>query len=142
VFLMRQVVDEAADGARFTLVVLGSFAGVALALAALGIAGVISHDVASRRREIGIRLALGAAPARVAAHVAGEGLTAAVIGLGVGLAAAAALRGAVTSLLFVVTPFDGPTLATVTLALMLVAGTACGLPAYRASRLSPAEELK
>jgi putative ABC transport system permease protein len=142
VFLMRQVVDEAADGARFTLVLLGSFAGVALALAALGIAGVISHDVASRRREIGIRLALGAAPARVAAHVAGEGLTAAVVGLGVGLAAAAALRGAVTSLLFVVTPFDGPTLATVTLALMLVAGAACGLPAYRASRISPAEELK
>jgi putative ABC transport system permease protein len=142
VFLMRQVVDEAADGTRFTLVLLGTFAGVALVLAALGIAGVISHDVASRRREIGIRLALGAAPARVAAQVAGEGLTAAVVGLGAGLAAAAALRGAVTSLLFLVTPFDGPTLATVTLALMLVAGTACGLPAYRASRISPAEELK
>ena len=142
VFLMRQVVDEAADGARFTLVLLGTFAGVALVLAALGIAGVISHEVASRRREIGIRLALGAAPARVAAHIAGEGVMAAVVGLGVGLAAAAALHGAMTSLLFVVTPFDGPTFATVTLALLLVAGTACGLPAYRASRISPAHELK
>jgi putative ABC transport system permease protein len=142
VFDMRQVIDEAADGARFTLALLGTFAGVALVLAALGVAGVIGHDVSSRRREIGIRLALGASPARVAASVAREGLIAAVAGLAVGLVGAAALRGAVTSLLFVVTPFDAPTFAAVTLGLMLVAAAACGLPAYRASRISPVKALK
>jgi len=142
VFLMREVVDQAADGARFTLVLLGSFAGVALVLAALGVFGVISHDVSSRRREIGIRLALGATPLAVAAGVAREGLTAAGIGLSVGLAGAAALRGAVSSLLFGVAPFDRPTLSVVALGLMLVAGAACALPAYRASRISVVRALK
>ncbi len=142
VFVMREVVDQASDGARFTVVLLGSFAGVALVLAALGVFGVISHDVSSRRREIGIRLALGATPLGIAAGVAREGLTAAGIGLSVGLAGAAALRGAVSSLLFGVAPFDRPTLSVVALGLMLVAGVACALPAYRASRISVMRALK
>jgi putative ABC transport system permease protein len=142
VFEMRDVVERAADGARFALVLIGCFAGVALVLAALGVFGVISHDVSSRRREIGVRLALGATPLRVAAGVAREGLAAAGLGLGVGLIGAAALRGAVTNLLFGVAPFDRLTLSVVTLGLLLVAGIACALPAYRASRMSVVRALK
>lgn len=142
VFTFSDVVDQAADGTRFTLVLLGTFAGVALVLAAVGVCGVISHDVSSRRREIGIRLALGATPRQVAAAVAREGLTAAAIGLGAGLAGVAALRFAVVRLLFGVAPFDGLTLWAATVGLTVVVAVSCGLPAYRASRMSLVRELR
>jgi putative ABC transport system permease protein len=142
VFLLQQAVDEASDGARVTAVLIGVFATVALVLAALGIFGVISHDVATRRREIGIRLALGATPGRVAADIAREGLGASAVGLVSGLALAIALRHAVATLLFGVQPLDVPTLAAATIVLAAVASAGCAWPAIRATVTSPAQELK
>ena len=142
VFVMRDVVDRAGDGSRFLAVLLGVFAGVAGALAVLGVFGIISHDVAARQREIGIRLALGATPSRVAAGIARDGLVAACAGLGVGLGAAAALRGALSTLLVGVTPFDPATIAVVTAGLAAVSAIACGAPAYRAARSWVAETLR
>jgi putative ABC transport system permease protein len=142
VFVMRDVVDRAGDGSRFLAVLLGVFAVVAGALAVLGVFGVISHDVAARRREIGIRLALGATPSRVAAGIARDGLIAAGAGLALGLGAAAALRGALSTLLFSVTPFDPATITVVTAGLATVAVVACGGPAYRAARSRVAETLR
>jgi putative ABC transport system permease protein len=142
VFVMRDVVDRAGDGSRFLAVLLGVFAGVAGVLAVLGVFGVISHDVAARRREISIRLALGATPSRVAAGIALDGLLAAGAGLGLGLGAAAVLRGALSTLLFGVTPFDPATIVVVTAGLAMVAAIACGGPAYRAARGGVAQTLR
>jgi hypothetical protein len=142
IFVMRDVVEKAGDGSRFLAVLLGVFAGVAGALAVLGVFGVISHDVAARQREIGIRVALGATPSRVAAGIARDGLMAAAAGLVVGLAAAAMLRGALATLLFGVTPFDPMTVGAVTAGLATVAMAACAGPAYRAARSHVAETLR
>ena len=141
-FVMRDVVDRAADGARFTVVLLGTFAGVALGLAGLGVFGVMSHDVSTRRRELGIRLALGASRGRVVGEVLGDGARAAGLGLTVGFAGACALGGQIRSLLFNVAPLDGLTLATVTAGLGVVALTACLIPALTASRLNLVRELR
>jgi putative ABC transport system permease protein len=141
-FLMRDVVDRAADGARFTLVLLGTFAGVALVLAGLGVFGVMSHDVSTRRRELGIRLALGASRGRVATDVVRDGAVAAGLGLAIGFGGACALASQIRSLLFDVAPLDALTLATVTAGLGIVALAACLIPALSASRLNLVRELR
>jgi putative ABC transport system permease protein len=93
--------------------------------------------VAERRRELGIRLALGANRSGVLAHVMREGLLLTAIGLVVGLAGAFGLSRLIASLLFGVTPTDVPTVAGVTATMIIVAAVACLLPAWRASRLDP-----
>jgi putative ABC transport system permease protein len=142
VWLMRDAAAAALDDSRFTLVLLVSFAVSALVLAAIGVYGVMSHAVADRRRELGIRLALGATPASVAGRLVLEGLTVACAGAAVGLAIAAIGGNAIATLLFGVTPFDPLTFVAVAVALVAVATVACLIPARRASRIEPQRELR
>ncbi len=116
---------------------LGAFAGLALLLAAIGTYGVLTYMVAERRREIGIRMSLGADRSRVLAQILKQGLVLTGIGVVVGLAGAFGLNRLIASLLFGVQPTDATTLVAVTATIGLVAAIACGLPAWRASRLDP-----
>ena len=127
---------------RFTMLVLGVFAAVALLLAAVGVHGVLSHAVARRTREIGIRMALGADPRGVRALVVSEGAALAGVGIAVGLAAALALSRLLTTLLFGVSDRDPAIYAGSALALGAVALVATVLPARRAARVDPMEALR
>jgi putative ABC transport system permease protein len=134
---MDAVFDESIGRPRLLAQLLGAFAGLALLLAVLGTYGVLSFMVAERRREIGIRVAIGATRGSIVALVTKQGLVIVSIGLAAGLAGALALNHLIASLLFGVAPTDPGTLAAVTLTMALVAALACGLPAWRASRLDP-----
>ena len=114
-----------------------AFAGLALLLAAIGTYGVLSYMVAERRREIGIRMALGADQGSVLAQVMKQGLMLTTVGIVVGLAGAFALNRLIASLLFGVQPTDPTTIVAVVATITLVAAVACWLPAWRASRVDP-----
>jgi predicted permease len=118
------------------------FAMVALALAGVGVYGVLDYSVVQRRREIGIRMALGAQRREVLGMIIGKGMSVAGIGLVVGLGGAFALTRLLTSLLFDIKPTDLPTFADVTLLIAVVALFACWLPAYRAAKINPMEALR
>jgi predicted permease len=139
---MDQVFEESIGQPRLLAQLLGAFAGLALLLALLGVYGVLSFMIAERRREIGIRLAIGATRGVVVALVMRQGLVIVSMGLALGLAGALSLNRLFASLLFGVEPTDPRTITTVTSAIALVAALACGLPAWRASRLDPNITLK
>ena len=139
---MDAVFDAAIGRPRLLAQLLGIFAGLALLLAALGVYGVLSFMVAERRREIGIRLALGATRRGIVALVVKQGLFMTGTGLAAGLAGALGVNRLFGSLLFGVAPTDPGTLAAVTAAIAAVAALACGIPAWRASRLDPNVVLK
>jgi predicted permease len=134
---MDGVFAESIRRPRLLAQLLGVFAGLALLLAAIGTYGVLSYLVAERRREIGIRLALGAGRSSVLAQVMKQGLVLTIVGVLAGLAGAFGLNRLIASLLFGVTPTDGPTVAVVIGTIILVAIAACLLPAWRASRMDP-----
>ena len=127
---------------RFTVLLLGVFAGVALLLCILGIYGVVSYTVSLRTREMAIRLALGALPADVARLVLRQGLRMAVAGVFAGLVLSVAMTRFLASLLFGVTPTDPITLTCVALLMFLVALAASYLPARRAMRADPMVTLR
>jgi len=139
---MEEAVSQSLGDRRFSLSLLGAFAGLALALALVGIYGVMSYSVAQRTREIGIRMALGAAHGRVLRLVVGQGLRLAGLGLAIGIGCALALSGVLRTLLFGVTATDPVTYAAVAAALGAVALGACWLPARRAARVDPAIALR
>jgi putative ABC transport system permease protein len=139
---METVLAESIQRPRFLAQLLGVFASLALLLAAVGTYGVISSIVAERRREIGIRMALGADRSGVLAHVMGEGLLLSCVGIVLGLGGAFGLNRLIGSLLFGVRPTDMPTVAAVAATMMFVAAAACLLPAWRASRLDPSAVLR
>jgi ABC-type antimicrobial peptide transport system permease subunit len=116
---------------------LGAFAGLALLLAAIGTYGVLSYMVTERRREIGIRIALGAARSHVLTQIMKQGLQVTAIGVTIGLAGALAVNRLIASLLFGVQPTDIVTIAFVIATIMAVAVVASWLPAWRASRVDP-----
>ena len=122
---------------RFTMLLLGAFAAVAVVLAAVGIAGVVANGVAQRTREIGVRMALGARAQDVLRMVMGQGMVMAGVGIVAGLAGAFALTRVMTSLLYGTSPTDPVTFALVTAALALVALVATFVPALRATRVDP-----
>lgn len=134
---MDDVFSDAIQRPRMLAQLVGVFAGLALLLAAIGTYGVLSCVVAERRREIGIRLALGADRTNVLGQVMKEGLSLAIIGVMAGLAGAFGMNRLLASLLFGVRPTDAWTLGAGTLTITLVAVVACWLPAWRASRLDP-----
>jgi ABC-type antimicrobial peptide transport system permease subunit len=142
VLVMTDVVDRAMAGSAFLLVVIGLFAALALVLAAVGIYSVFSYGVELRRREIGIRLALGATPRAIAGRILGEGLIVTAAGGVVGLGLAVLSARLLSRLLFGVTPFDVPALAGATAGLVAAAAIGCLLPARRASRIEPRAELR
>jgi ABC-type antimicrobial peptide transport system permease subunit len=136
------VVSSALGGPRFAASLFAAFALVALLLCALGLYGLLSFSVSRRTREIGVRVAVGATPASVRGLVLREGLVLAALGIGLGLAAAAFGSRALSALLFAVQPVDPLTFVLVPVALLLVAGIACLLPASRASRVDPIVALR
>jgi len=134
---MEDYLEASVAPRRFSLWLLIVFAGAALALAAMGLYGVISQGVAQRRRELGIRMALGAQAEDVFRLVIGQGLRLAVVGVGIGLAAAFALTRLMSSLLFGVRPADPGTFVAIALLQLAVAVLACYVPARRAMRVDP-----
>ncbi|HEX8029800.1 MAG TPA: ABC transporter permease, partial [Vicinamibacterales bacterium] len=139
---MESVFTESIRRPRLLAQVLGAFGVVALLLAAVGTYGVLSYMATERRREIGIRIALGAARSSVLALLMKQGLQLAIIGLIVGVAGALGLNRLMGSVLFGVQPTDPTTLGAVAMTITLVAAGACWLPAWRASRLDPNVVLK
>lgn len=123
---------------RFETLLLGAFAALALVLAAVGIYGLLAYSVVQRRREIGVRIAMGATTGNVVALVLGDGARTAAAGTAVGIAGAIAFTRLVRSLLFEVSPLDAITLAGATAILIGVALLASWLPARRAARVDPA----
>ena len=134
---MQQIYDESMAQTSFTLVILGIAAAVTLLLGVVGIYGVVAYIVSQRRREIGIRMALGARGAEVQRMFITSGVTLAAIGLVVGLAAAAGVMRLLGSLLYGVSPFDPITYGLVVVGLTAVAFVATWLPARQATRIDP-----
>ena len=139
---MEDVVSRSIDAPRFYAFLLAVFSAAALLLAAIGIYGVLSSAVASRTREIGVRIAIGARPRDVVAMVLGGAARLAAIGLGAGLAAALLLTRFLSRILFDVKPFDPPTYAAVSAVLFAVALLAALLPARRAASVDPMAALR
>ncbi len=134
---MDEVFAEAVSRPRLLANLLGIFAGLALLLAALGTYGILSYMVSERRREIGIRMALGAAKQSVIRMVMGQGVAIAGAGLVAGLLGALALNRVMTTLLFGVAPADPTTFVVVAATIVAVAVVACFLPAQRAAQVDP-----
>jgi predicted permease len=139
---MDSVFAESIRRPRLLAQLLGAFAGLALLLAAIGTYGVLSCMVAERRREIGIRVALGAVRSDVLAQIMKQGLQVTALGVVIGLAGALAVNRLIASLLFGVQPTDAVTIAVVIATITAVAVAASWLPAWRASRLDPNIVLK
>jgi ABC-type antimicrobial peptide transport system permease subunit len=139
---MEQAIDQSLDHRRTVMFLLGSFAALAMALAALGIYGVISYSVTQRTREIGVRMALGADAAAVRAMVVWQGLRLCLVGLGAGMLAALALTRLLTSQLFGVSPADPATYVALAAIILTVAMAASLVPALRATRVDPMVALR
>jgi predicted permease len=141
---MNDIISESLADRRFSMILLGAFAALALLLASVGIYGVTSYLAGQRTQEIGIRVALGARKGDVLRLVLGHGARMALLGVAVGLVAALLLTRFMVkySLLFGVTATDPLTLAAVSLLLTLVALAACYVPARRACRVDPAVALR
>jgi putative ABC transport system permease protein len=136
------LVDASLAGRRFTMLVLLAFAAIAVALSVVGVYGVLAYLVGQRKREIGLRLAIGASPSQVMWLVVREGAALTLAGLVVGLAGALAAGRWVSSLLFSVTPADPATLAIVIGALASAAAGATYVPARRAAGVDPSDALR
>ena len=139
---LRTIVDDSMTLPRFAMLVLGSFAGVALLLASVGMYGVISYFVGQRTREIGVRVALGAQRRDVFGMVLGQGARIAGIGIALGLLAALAATRMMVSFLYGVQPIDPLTFAALPFLLLSVALLACYIPARRAMRVDPMVALR
>jgi predicted permease len=139
---MESLVSESAAGPRFQAALLSSFAGLALLLAALGLFGLVSYGASRRRREMGIRLALGAQPRQIFALIAGGGLRLVVLGLAAGTAASLLATRLISGLLFEIRPTDPPTYLGIAGVLLAVGLAAGALPARHAARIDPIEALR
>jgi putative ABC transport system permease protein len=139
---LDELMEASTAQPRFRTFLLGSFAGVALLLSAIGIYGVMAYTVSRRTREVGVRMALGARPADILKLVFGESMTLTLLGLGLGLLGACAVTRVMKTLLFGVSSTDPSTLTSVTLLLCAVALLATYIPARRAMRVDPMAALR
>ena len=139
---MEAMMDEALGQRKLSMYLLGTFAGLALLLSAIGIYGVMSFDVTRRSQELGVRMALGAARSSVLTLVMRQGVGLALVGVAIGLAGAFALTRVLEAQLFGITRTDPATFALVAVVLTLVATMATLVPALRATRLDPVRALR
>jgi ABC-type antimicrobial peptide transport system permease subunit len=139
---MRSAVAENAAAPRIHTVLLASFAGLALLLAAVGVAGVVGYAVGQRTRELAVRLALGSTPGQAVRYVLRGGLLMCTAGIFAGIAAALALGRALSGVLYGVGAHDPLTLLAAAAALLAAAAVACWLPARRATRIDPCLTLR
>jgi putative ABC transport system permease protein len=137
VYSLRQIVGDSMAQSRFSMLLMGLFAVVALALAAVGIYGVMSYSVVQRTHEIGIRMALGAQTSDVMRLVIRKGMKLTLIGIAIGLGASLALTRLMKTLLFGISATDWVTYSEIAVLLAVVAFLACFLPARRASQVDP-----
>jgi putative ABC transport system permease protein len=142
VTLLSEMVSDSIEQPRFLATLAVSFALLAVALAAVGIYGVMSYAVSQRTTEIGVRMALGATPREVFRLVVGDGLRLTAIGIAIGVTGSVLVARWLTSLLFGVGAGDPLTLGATSAALLAVAGLACYLPARRAARVDPMVALR
>src|SRR5439155_13992477 len=139
---LQEILDRAAAQMAFTMILLAIAAAVALLLGVVGIYGVMSYIVSQRTNEIGVRLALGAEPARVMGMVVRQGGLVTLGGIGVGLAASVAGSRLIASLLYDVSPRDPGVFIATTLSLLAIALVACWIPARRAALVDPLQALR
>ena len=139
---MDQLVSESLRQRRFNLVLLVSFAVLALVLAGIGVYGSINYSTRQRTHEIGLRMALGAQPRDVLRMVVGHGLVLALVGIGIGLIASFALTRLMKGLLFGISATDPITFAAISLLLTLIGLLASWIPARRATKVDPLVALR
>jgi putative ABC transport system permease protein len=139
---MEENIGESLASRRLTMTLLGVFAGLALCLASIGLYGVMALSVTQRTRELGIRMALGAARWEIFRLVLGQGMILVSVGIGLGLIGAIAASRALSSLLYSVGALDVPALAVVIASLASVSLLACWLPAHRATLVDPIQALR
>jgi ABC-type antimicrobial peptide transport system permease subunit len=139
---MQEATSKAGAARRFQMLLLASFAGMALFLALVGLYGVIAYSVKQRSAEIGVRMALGASRGAVMGMVLGQGARLAGGGLALGLLGALALTRLIAGWLYGVSPVDAATLAMVAGLLFGVSLLACAIPAWRAARIDPVAALR
>ena len=139
---MEEIIDRQLSTPSQSTTLLGAFALLALLLASLGIYGVLSHAVAERTNEIGVRMAMGATSAAILRAFGKQGLTMTVIGLAIGLILASMVVPSMAALLYGFRPDYVPTAALVSIVLLAVAAAACFIPARRASRVDPVVALR
>jgi predicted permease len=139
---LEAAVAETISAPRFSARLLGTLAAVALAVALMGVHGLLSYSVTQRFQEVGIRMALGAPRSRITREVVGEGLRLTGAGMALGMAGALAASGLLRGMVFGVTPTDPITYAVVLVGVLLAAITASAIPAWRASRTDPLTALR
>lgn len=139
---MENLLTKSEAERHFVLTLLEAFGLVALALAAIGIYGVLSFSVAERLREIGVRAALGATPRNILLLVVSQGMTLTFVGIAIGLGAAMLASQALITLLFATSPLDPLTYLGVIALLVGASGIACALPAWRATQVDPSITLR
>jgi ABC-type antimicrobial peptide transport system permease subunit len=139
---LTQFIEQSFNQRRGVMLLLGTFAALALFLSALGIYGVLAYDVSQRTREIGVRGAIGATSAQVIALIMWQGLWKTAVGLVLGLGGALLLSRSLKTLLYDLSPTDPLAYVAVSLLLLAVAALASYLPARRAARINPIEALR
>jgi putative ABC transport system permease protein len=139
---MDSIVERAQTGTRFSLLLIASFGAIAALLAGVGLYGVLSTVVRQRTAEIGVRMALGAAPAGIFGLMVGYGLRLSAAGIAAGLMAALTLTRVMTSMLVGIKPTDPVTFAAMAALFFLIAAVATWMPARRAAGLDPSAALR
>jgi len=139
---MESIIADSLAQRRFAMMLLATFAALALLLACIGIYGVMAYLVTQRTQEIGIRMALGARRLDVLSLILWRGAKLALIGVVIGIASALGLTRLMSTLLFGVSPYDPVTLASVSVLLVTVAFLACLIPARRAASTDPMQALR
>jgi ABC-type antimicrobial peptide transport system permease subunit len=134
---LATIVSDSVAQRRFSMLLIVLFASIALFLAAVGLYGVVAYTVSQRTREIGLRMAIGAAPRQVLGMVLGGGMKLALIGVAIGIAGALVLARLVQTMLFEVAPSDPTSYAATAILLLAIAAVACYVPARRAMRVDP-----
>jgi putative ABC transport system permease protein len=134
---MEELMSAGITGPRFTMTLIGALAGIALALAAAGIYGLMAYAVVQRTHEIGIRMALGAQARDVLGMILRRGMTLTLVGVTAGVAGAFALMHLIARMLYGVASYDPPTFLSISALLIFVSLLACYLPARRAAKVDP-----